>query len=99
MSVESLQAINPKVYFLAWQYDLAEEVIGMLLEMDNLELLLLLVSPVSLAIKVEEAVQVLKSTRITKSQSRKLDVIRQKKKNPYAKNKKNYVFCSCYKKF
>lgn len=42
------------------QPDLAAKITGMLLEMDNSELLLLLESPESLAAKVEEAVQVLK---------------------------------------
>ncbi|XP_039070052.1 polyadenylate-binding protein 7-like [Hibiscus syriacus] len=40
--------------------DLVQKVTGMLLEMDNSELLLLLESPESLAAKVEEAVEVLK---------------------------------------
>lgn len=41
------------------QFELAYKVIGMLLEMDNSELLLLLESPEALAAKVEEAEQVL----------------------------------------
>ncbi|XWS66780.1 hypothetical protein CRYUN_Cryun05aG0230100 [Craigia yunnanensis] len=42
------------------QPDLVPKITGMLLEMDNSELLLLLESPESLADKVEEAVEVLK---------------------------------------
>lgn len=42
------------------QPDLVAKITGMLLEMDISELLLLLESPESLAVKVEEAVQVLK---------------------------------------
>lgn len=42
------------------QPDLVAKITGMLLEMDNAELLLLLESPESLAAKVDEAVQVLK---------------------------------------
>ncbi|KAI3447525.1 hypothetical protein Pfo_004190 [Paulownia fortunei] len=45
------------------QPDLAAKITGMLLEMDNSELLLLLDSPESLAAKVEEAVEVLKLSK------------------------------------
>ncbi|KAF2307486.1 hypothetical protein GH714_029080 [Hevea brasiliensis] len=45
------------------QPDLVAKITGKLLGMDNSELLLLLVSPESLAAKVEEAVQVLKITK------------------------------------
>ncbi|XP_016651638.1 PREDICTED: polyadenylate-binding protein 7 isoform X1 [Prunus mume] len=45
------------------QPDLASKITGMLLEMDNSELLLLLESPDSLAAKVGEAVQVLKISK------------------------------------
>lgn len=45
------------------QPDLVAKITGMLLEMDNLELLLLLESPESLAAKVEEAVQVLNPSK------------------------------------
>ena len=49
------------------QPDLAAKVTGMLLEMDNSELLLLLESPDLLAAKVEDAVQVLNLSRTTVS--------------------------------
>ncbi|KAJ9555083.1 hypothetical protein OSB04_009697 [Centaurea solstitialis] len=49
--------------------DLAAKITGMLLEMDNLEVLLLLESPESLAAKVEEAVQVLELSNQTKVSS------------------------------
>lgn len=45
------------------QPDLAAKITGMLLEMDNSELLVLLDAPESLAAKVEEAVQVLKLSK------------------------------------
>lgn len=45
------------------QPDLVSKITGMLLEMDNAELLLLLESPDSLASKVEEAVEVLKVSK------------------------------------
>ncbi|CAN0926240.1 Polyadenylate-binding protein 7 [Linum grandiflorum] len=47
--------------------ELCSKITGMLLEMDNAELLLLLESPESLAAKVEEAVQVLKLSSIAVS--------------------------------
>ncbi|KAL2509150.1 Polyadenylate-binding protein 7 [Forsythia ovata] len=56
------QILGEHLYPLVSQHkpDLAGKITGMLLEMDNSELLLLLESPDSLATKVEEAVQVLK---------------------------------------
>lgn len=48
---------------LVEQFDVAAKITGMLLEMDNSELLLLLESPESLAAKVEEADQVLKFSK------------------------------------
>jgi polyadenylate-binding protein len=53
-------------FFFFWvcvQPDLAAKITGMLLEMDNSELLLLLESPESLVAKVEEAVEVLKYSK------------------------------------
>lgn len=52
-----------KEFFFYLQSELAAKITGMLLEMDNSELLLLLESPESLATKVEEAVQVLKLSK------------------------------------
>jgi len=49
--------------YLCVQPDLAAKITGMLLEMDNSELLLLLESPESLVAKVEEAVHVLKYSK------------------------------------
>ena len=53
-----------KIYFLCYleQPALAAKITGMLLEMDNGELLLLLESPELLSAKVEEAMQVLKNS-------------------------------------
>ncbi|KAJ9559013.1 hypothetical protein OSB04_013627, partial [Centaurea solstitialis] len=53
------QILGERLYPLVNQHkpDLAAKITGMLLEMDNSELLLLLESPESLAAKVEEAVQ------------------------------------------
>lgn len=45
------------------QPDLAGKITGMLLEMDNSELLLLLESPESLSARVEKAVEVLKVSK------------------------------------
>ncbi|KAI3883107.1 hypothetical protein MKX03_012507 [Papaver bracteatum] len=59
------ECLYPLVFKL--QRDLAAKITGMLLEMDNSELLLLLESPASLVIKVEQAVQVLKSSKTTRS--------------------------------
>ncbi|KAI3696713.1 hypothetical protein L6452_29213 [Arctium lappa] len=66
------QILGERLYPLVNQHkpDLAAKITGMLLEMDNSELLLLLESPESLAAKVEEAVQVLKlsKTKVSTSQ-------------------------------
>ncbi|RZC94554.1 hypothetical protein C5167_026285 [Papaver somniferum] len=59
------ECLYPLVFKL--QRDLAAKITGMLLEMDNSELLLLLESPALLVIKVEEAVQILKSSKTTRS--------------------------------
>ncbi|XP_016455946.2 polyadenylate-binding protein 7-like [Nicotiana tabacum] len=59
------QILGEHLYPLVNQHkpDLAAKITGMLLEMDNAELLLLLESPESLATKVEEAVEVLKLSK------------------------------------
>uniref|UniRef100_A0A5B7AK56 Polyadenylate-binding protein n=1 Tax=Davidia involucrata TaxID=16924 RepID=A0A5B7AK56_DAVIN len=59
------QILGERLYPLVQNHkpDLAAKITGMLLEMDNSELLLLLESPESLAAKVEEALQVLKLSK------------------------------------
>ncbi|KAL0309631.1 UNVERIFIED_CONTAM: Polyadenylate-binding protein 7 [Sesamum radiatum] len=59
------QMLGERIYPLVSQHkpDLAAKITGMLLEMDNSELLLLLDLPESLSAKVEEAVQVLKLSK------------------------------------
>ncbi|CAA2970445.1 polyadenylate-binding 7 [Olea europaea subsp. europaea] len=59
------QMLGERLYPLVSQHnpDLAAKITGMLLEMDNSELLLLLESPESLASKVAEAVQVLELSK------------------------------------
>lgn len=59
------QILGERLYPLVakLKYDLAAKITGMLLEMDNSELLLLLESPESLEAKVDEAVQVLKQSK------------------------------------
>ncbi|XP_065856556.1 polyadenylate-binding protein 7 [Euphorbia lathyris] len=59
---EQKQILGEQLYPLIQKHkpDLVAKITGMLLEMDNSELLLLLESPESLAAKVDEAVQVLK---------------------------------------
>ncbi|KAK4392127.1 Polyadenylate-binding protein 7 [Sesamum angolense] len=59
------QILGERLYPLVGHHqpDLAAKITGMLLEMDNSELLLLLDSPDSLAAKVEEAVEVLKLSK------------------------------------
>ncbi|CAN1275868.1 Polyadenylate-binding protein 7 [Linum perenne] len=63
------QILGEYLYPLVEHYnpELCSKITGMLLEMDNAELLLLLESPESLAAKVEEAVQVLKLSNIAVS--------------------------------
>ncbi|KAJ9184383.1 hypothetical protein P3X46_004114 [Hevea brasiliensis] len=62
---EQKQILGEQLYPLIKKHqpDLVAKITGKLLGMDNSELLLLLVSPESLAAKVEEAVQVLKITK------------------------------------
>ncbi|KDP29218.1 hypothetical protein JCGZ_16607 [Jatropha curcas] len=62
---EQKQILGERLYPLVQKHkpDLVAKITGMLLEMDNSELLLLLESPESLAAKVEEAVQVLKISK------------------------------------
>ncbi|KAF8042727.1 hypothetical protein BT93_A1145 [Corymbia citriodora subsp. variegata] len=64
------QILGERLYPLVHKHkpDLVAKITGMLLEMDNSELLLLLESPESLATKVDEAVEVLKLSK-TKSSS------------------------------
>ncbi|KAL6988291.1 hypothetical protein U1Q18_014041 [Sarracenia purpurea var. burkii] len=59
------QILGEQLYPLVQKHkpDLAAKITGMILEMDNSELLLLLESPESLVAKVEEAVQVLKLSK------------------------------------
>ncbi|KAJ4850853.1 hypothetical protein Tsubulata_032253 [Turnera subulata] len=59
------QILGERLYPLVQKHqpDLVAKITGMLLEMDNAELLLLLESPESLASKVEEAVEVLKMSK------------------------------------
>ncbi|KAL2229353.1 polyadenylate-binding protein 7 [Sesamum indicum] len=59
------QILGERLYPLVGHHqpDLAAKITGMLLEMDNSELLVLLDSPDSLAAKVEEAVEVLKLSK------------------------------------
>ncbi|KAH0752508.1 hypothetical protein KY285_005656 [Solanum tuberosum] len=61
-SDQQKQILGERLYPLVGKHkpELASKITGMLLEMDNAELLLLLESPESLAAKVEEAVEVLK---------------------------------------
>ncbi|KAF5185261.1 Polyadenylate-binding protein [Thalictrum thalictroides] len=63
------QILGERLYPLVekLKHDLAAKITGMLLEMDNSELLLLLESPESLASKIDEAVQVLKISNKTKA--------------------------------
>ncbi|XP_039139692.1 polyadenylate-binding protein 4-like isoform X1 [Dioscorea cayenensis subsp. rotundata] len=59
------QMLGDRLYPLVMKhkFDLAAKITGMLLEMDNSELLLLLESPEALAIKVQEAVDVLEASK------------------------------------
>ncbi|KAF2289818.1 hypothetical protein GH714_038797 [Hevea brasiliensis] len=62
---EQKQILGERLYPLVKKHkpDLVAKITGMLLEMDNSELLLLLESPDTLASKIEEAVQVLKISK------------------------------------
>lgn len=55
------------LFFILFQPDLATKITGMLLEMDNSELLIFLESPEILAAKVEEAVEVLNLSKTKES--------------------------------
>ncbi|KAL9238829.1 hypothetical protein vseg_013202 [Gypsophila vaccaria] len=62
------QILGERLYPLVYNRkpELAAKITGMLLEMDNTELLLLLESPDSLTVKIDEAMQVLKLSARTR---------------------------------